>query len=167
MSAIDIMALAVEEQDRACAMIAGLHRCSIRLSRATTELGSFSVDERSGDSEIRISRHITDERQVRETARHEFAHQAAWLRYRYLGHGALWQTLATYLGCEPVPCSKDAFDPDVIRARQRFAVVCRGCGLSVTRQRRSKLVRAPWRVACARCAGTLSVVALAAPPVSL
>jgi predicted SprT family Zn-dependent metalloprotease len=162
-NAIDIMAVALAEQERAQAIIGGLDPCPIRLSRATTQLGSFSVDERSGDCEISVSRHLTDEAHVRETARHELAHHAAWQRYRYLGHGPLWQTLAVYLGCEPAPCAKDAFDPDIVRARERFVVMCKGCGLSVTRQRRSKLVKAPWRFSCARCAGRLSVVVLAAP----
>ena len=162
MTAIDVLTLAITEQERARAMVAGLDECPIHLSRATTELGSFLVDERTGETEIRISRHITDETQVRETARHEFAHQAAWERYRYLGHGPLWQTLAVYLGCEPVACGKHGLDPEIVRARQRFVVTCNGCGLSVTRQRRSKLIRAPWRFSCARCAGRLTVVALPA-----
>ena len=164
MSAIDVMAVALDEQVRARAIVAGLGLSPIRLSRATTELGSFSVDGASGDSEIRISRHIGDEAQVRETARHELAHQAAWERYRYLGHGPLWQTLAVYLGCEPVPCGDYHLDPDVVRERQRFVVVCQGCGLTTTRQRRSKLIKAPWRFACARCAGSLRVVAVAPLP---
>jgi predicted SprT family Zn-dependent metalloprotease len=166
MSAIDVMGLALEEQSRARAIVAGLGPCPIRLSRATTELGSFSVDPRSGDAEIRISRYITDEAQVRETARHELAHQATWQRYAYLGHGALWQTLAVYLDCQPVSCGAHTFDPAVVQQRQRFVVMCKSCGLSITRQRRSKLVRAPWRFACARCAGALQVVVLKPASVS-
>lgn len=156
----EILALALQEQVRARAIVAGLRHCPIRLSRATTELGSFSVDRRGGDYEIRISRHLRDVAQVRETARHEFAHQAAWERYHDLGHGALWQTLATYLGCEPVPCS-NGIDPEVLQRRRRYAITCARCGWETTRQRRSKLVDKPWRFACAHCGGRLLVAELA------
>lgn len=153
----DIHAIAIEEQKRARAIVAGLRHCQIVLSRATTELGSFSVERASGAIQIRISRHIDDEAQVRETIRHEFAHQAAWERYRDLSHGPLWQTMASYLGCEPTPCSQ--YD---IPKRHRYEISCASCGWTTRRQKRSKLVDAPWRFACAHCGGGLSVAALAA-----
>ena len=107
--------------------------------------------------EIRISRYIADEAQVRETARHELAHQAAWQRYEHLGHGPLWQTFALYLGCAPTSCGGRGLDEDVVRARLRYVVTCIECGLVTLRQKRSKLVRSPWRYACARCSGKLQV----------
>src|SRR5919205_571442 len=85
----DIHAIAIEEQARARAIVAGLKHCPIVLSRATTELGAFSVERSSGATQIRISRRIGDEAQIRETLRHELAHQAAWERYRDLSHGPL------------------------------------------------------------------------------
>lgn len=162
MDASEVLAIALEEQVRARAIVADLGPCPIVVSRATTSFGSFSVDRRGGDHEIRISRHITDEAQVRETARHELAHQAAWERYRHLGHGPLWQNFAAYLGCAPVPCSDKHLDEDVVRSRQRYVVTCTSCGLTVARQRRSKLVARPWRFACAVCNGKLQVVELPA-----
>jgi predicted SprT family Zn-dependent metalloprotease len=152
-----IHAIVADEQARARAIVAGLGHCTIRLSRATTELGAFTVDRRTRAIEIRISRHLRDEAQVRETARHELAHQAAWERYRDLSHGGLWQTMASYLGCEPVPCSQDGFDPDVMRRRQRYEISCLRCGARTLRQRRSKLVAMPWRFQCAQCGGKLEV----------
>ena len=157
MKQAQIHAIALEERTRAQAMVAGLRLCPIVLSRATTELGCFSVERASGAMQIRVSRHIDDEAQVRETMRHELAHQAAWERYRDLGHGALWQTLASYLGCEPVPCS--TYD---IPKHLRYEITCASCGWATKRQRRSKLVDKPWRFACARCGGRLSVAHLAA-----
>ncbi len=138
-------------------MLGGLSHCQIVLSRATTELGSFSVDRTTGVTQIRISRRIDDEGQVRETIRHEFAHQAAWERYRDLSHGPLWQTMASYLGCEPVPCSR--YD---IPKVHRYEVTCSSCGWATHRQKRSKLVDKPWRFACAYCGGALSVAEIAA-----
>ena len=157
MTPADIHAIAIEEQTRARAMLAGLRHCQIVLSRATTELGSFSVDRATGVTQIRISRRIDDETQVRETMRHEFAHQAAWERYRDLSHGPLWQTMASYLGCEPVPCSR--YD---IPKVHRYEIRCSSCGWATHRQKRSKLVDKPWRFACAYCGGTLCVAAIAA-----
>jgi predicted SprT family Zn-dependent metalloprotease len=153
----EIHELIREEQGRARSIVAGLGRCPVRLSRATTELGAFTVDPRNGSMEIRISRHLKDEEQVRETIRHEFAHQAAWERYRYLGHGALWQTLAVYLDCEPVSCSQGGIDPELIAKRQRYEITCTRCGVVTLRQRRSKLVAKPWRFVCAHCGGKLEV----------
>jgi hypothetical protein len=157
MKPAEIHEIALEERARAQAMVAGLRLCPIVLSRATTELGSFSVERASGATQIRISRHIDDEDQVRETMRHELAHQAAWDRYRDLGHGALWQTLAVYLGCEPVPCS--TYD---IPKKLRYEITCSKCGWTTKRQKRSKLVDKPWRFACAQCGGKLLVAALEA-----
>jgi predicted SprT family Zn-dependent metalloprotease len=162
MKPAEVLAIAFEEQARARAIVAGLGECSIRVSRSTTELGSILVDRHGGPVEIRVSRHLRDEDQVRETARHELAHQAAWERYRDLGHGALWQTLAAYLGCEPVPCSVEGIDPEVMRKRQRYIVTCAVCGWGVTRQKRSKLIDKPWRFSCAHCGGKLTVAMNAA-----
>ncbi|MEX0874933.1 MAG: SprT-like domain-containing protein [Actinomycetota bacterium] len=157
-----VLALLREEQARAISMVAGLKPCPLKVSRTTTELGSIIVDQSSGKVvEIRVSRHLADEAQVRETARHELAHQAAWHRYGDLGHGALWQTMAAYLGCSPVPCSDRALDPEVMRKRQRYAISCARCGWSTKRQRRSPLVARPWRFGCATCGGSLSVAVLA------
>ncbi len=157
MTPAEILAIVSQEQVRARAIVGGLHHCTIRLSRATTELGAFTVDRTSGAMEIRISRHIGAEHQIRETARHEFAHQAAWERYRYLGHGPYWQTLATYVGCEPVPCSQGGIDPQVMQRRERYEITCTNCGLKTKRQRRSKLVNKPWRFLCVRCGGEFRV----------
>jgi hypothetical protein len=157
MKPADIHAIAAEEQARARAIVAGLQHCQIVLSRATTELGSFSVDRRTGATQIRISRHIDDEAQIRETMRHEFAHQAAWERYRDLSHGPLWQTMASYLGCDPVPCSQ--YD---IPKVHRYEIVCAACGWTTHRQKRSKLVDRPWRYACGHCGGRLAVAEIAA-----
>jgi hypothetical protein len=153
----DIHAIAIEEQARARAIVAGLRHCPIVLSRATTELGAFSIDRTSGATQIRISRRIDDEAQVRETLRHELAHQAAWERYHDLSHGPLWQTMATYLGCEPVACSR--YDIPKIH---RYEITCASCGWTTRRQKRSKLVDRPWRYACAHCGGRLSVGEIAA-----
>jgi hypothetical protein len=153
----DVHAIALEERNRARAMVAGLGLCPIVLSRATTELGAFTVERGSGAIQIRISRRIDDEAQVRETMRHELAHQAAWERYRDLGHGAFWQTMATYLGCEPVPCS--TYD---IPKTVRYEVSCLACGWTTKRQKRSKLIEKPWRYACGHCGGKLAVSDLAA-----
>ena len=152
----------MEEQDRARAILPDLGPCPIVLSRATTSFGQFSVDVHDGDMEIRISKHITDERQVRETARHELAHQAAWERYTHIGHGPLWQMFASYLGCSPTPCSETSFAADILRARARYAIRCTRCGQTSMRQRRSRLVDRPHRYACARCGGKLEVELLAA-----
>ena len=84
MQPAEIHAIAIEEQARAQAIVAGLRHCSIVLSRATTELGAFTVERATGATQIRISRRIDDEAQIRETLRHELAHQAAWERYRDL-----------------------------------------------------------------------------------
>lgn len=164
MSAADILRIVGEEQERARAIVAGLGSCPVRLSRATTEFGAFLVDRASGDMEIRISRHIADGAVLRETARHELAHQAAWERYRDLGHGPLWQTMATYLGCAPVACTTYPVNAEVLGARQRFEIRCERCGWTTTRQRRSKLVARPWRFACARCRGRLRVSELEQDP---
>jgi hypothetical protein len=153
----DIHAIAIEEQARAQAIVAGLRHCSIVLSRATTELGAFTVERATGATQIRISRRIDDEAQIRETLRHELAHQAAWERYRDLTHGPFWQTMASYLGCEPVPCSQ--YD---IPKLHRYEITCASCGWTTHRQKRSKLVDKPWRFACARCGGRLAVAELAA-----
>ena len=153
----DIHAIAIEEQARARSIVAGLKHCPIVLSRATTELGAFSIERRTGRMQIRVSRRIDDEVQMRETLRHELAHQAAWQRYGDLTHGPLWQTMASYLGCEPVPCSR--YD---IPKVNRYEISCGVCGWTTHRQKRSKLVEAPWRFACAHCGGRLSVADLAA-----
>jgi predicted SprT family Zn-dependent metalloprotease len=162
MSPADILELALQEQIRARAIVPDLGACPIVLSRARTELGSFLVDPHDGTMEIRISRHIDDVGQIRETARHELAHQAAWERYLHVGHGALWKTFATYLGCEPVVCSRFVLDPVGVAARQRYSVACKRCGWTTTRERRSKLVTKPWRFACSRCGGSLRVTILTA-----
>lgn len=157
MTPSEIHAIAIEEQKRARSIVAGLRHCQIVLSRTTTELGSFSVERATGAIQIRVSRHIDDEAQIRETIRHEFAHQAAWERYRDLTHGPFWQTMAAYLGCEPTPCSQ--YD---IPKLHRYEISCASCGWTTRRQKRSKLVDKPWRFACARCGGALSVATLAA-----
>jgi predicted SprT family Zn-dependent metalloprotease len=155
----DVLSLALEEQVRARAIVAGLGPCPVVVSHARVTLGQFLVDRRDGSIEIRISRHIDDVDQVRETARHELAHQAAWERYRHFGHGPLWQTFATYLGCEPVRCA--LFNADR-HAAARYAVSCKRCGWTTARFRRSKLVAKPWRYLCAECGGRLQVALLAA-----
>jgi predicted SprT family Zn-dependent metalloprotease len=165
----DVLAFALEEQVRARAIVSGLGPCPIVLSRARTELGSFSVDandagRRRGGMEIRISRYINEPDQVRETARHELAHQAAWERYRYVGHGALWQTFASYLDCEPVACAGYVLDGHAPDGRPRYEIACNRCGWTTVRERRSKLVTKPWRFACARCGGSLHVVVLTEEP---
>lgn len=149
--------LVASEQTRARSIVADLSQCPIKLSRATTEFGAFLVDRRSGAMEIRISRHIDSIEVLRETARHELAHQAAWERYGHLGHGALWQTMAVYLGCVPVACTSFPVNAELLQERQRYEVTCDRCGWSTLRQRRSKLVVRPWRYACARCSGVLRV----------
>jgi predicted SprT family Zn-dependent metalloprotease len=153
----EILAVALREQDRARGIVAGLGPCPIVVSRATTLFGSFAVDPADGSIEIRISKHITDAEHVRETARHELAHQAAWERYRDMGHGPLWQTLASYLGCRPVSCTDDALDPAALSRFQRYVITCERCGWSISRQRRSKLVTRTSRYGCARCRGPLRV----------
>jgi predicted SprT family Zn-dependent metalloprotease len=155
--ATDVLGIALHEQVRARSIIAGLGPCPVVLSRATTLLGSFTVDTRTGRGAIRISRYILDPEQVRDTARHELAHQAAYELHGHLGHGPLWQTWARYLGCLPVSCSQTGIDPDIADARQRYMITCRACGWTTTRQRRSRLVRQPRRYACGRCAGSLLV----------
>lgn len=157
MTPAEIHAIAIEEQARARSIVAGLKHCPIVLSRATTELGAFSIERTTERTQIRVSRRIDDEAQVRETLRHELAHQAAWERYRDLSHGPLWQTLATYLGCEPVACSQ--YD---IPKRHRYSVTCTSCGWTTNRQKRSKLVDQPWRFACSHCGGRLAVAAITA-----
>jgi predicted RNA-binding Zn-ribbon protein involved in translation (DUF1610 family) len=160
---VDVLQIAFEEQVRARSIVSGLGPCRIVLSRARTELGSFSVSHDGRDMEIRISRHIPDAEQVRETARHELAHQAAWQRYHYVGHGALWQTFANYLGCEPKACSTVRLEGAI---RPKYVVVCNACGWSITRERRSKLVTRPWHFACPNCGGSLVVAAMPKEPVS-
>ena len=158
-----MLTIATEEQIRARSIVAKLGPCPIMITRTTTELGSIIVDRRTSKVvEIRISRHIVDDEQVRETTRHELAHQAAWERYRDLGHGALWQTMALYLGCSLEPCSDHALDPEIIRKRQRYEVSCASCGWATRRQRRSKLVDRPWRFGCGNCGGALQVALLPA-----
>jgi predicted SprT family Zn-dependent metalloprotease len=151
----DVLALALEEQLRARAIVAGLGDCLVVLSNARSTLGSFSVDRHNGSTEIRISRHLADVEQVRETARHELAHQVAWERYQDLGHGAFWQTMASYLGCEPVACVR--VDRASVATHDRYAITCKSCGWSTTRARRSKLVTKPWRFGCAECGAALRV----------
>jgi predicted SprT family Zn-dependent metalloprotease len=155
---MDILAIAHEEQARARAIVAKLGPCPIVLSRATTVLGSFNVDPHSGEMEIRLSKHLPDEAQIRETMRHELAHQAAWERYREIGHGGYWKTMANYLGCEPVACTRGALDVAV--QREKYEIACLTCGWATRRQRRSKLIDRPWRFACARCGGKLVVTTL-------
>jgi predicted SprT family Zn-dependent metalloprotease len=156
----EILEILAEEQSRARAIVAGLSHCPMRLSRATTEFGAFLVDRRNGSMEIRISRHIDEEEILRETARHELAHQAAWERYRDLGHGPLWQTMASYLDCQPVACAQRQVNPELLARRQRYRILCAACGWETLRQRRSKLVLRPWRYACAHCKGALTVTEL-------
>jgi predicted SprT family Zn-dependent metalloprotease len=158
--AMDVLAVALAEQGRARAIIADLGPCRIVLSRMTTSFGVFSVEPESGDMEIRISKHISTVEQVRETARHELAHQAAWERYADVGHGAYWQTFASYLGCEPIACARVPMFSDVAIVA-RYRVTCSACGWAVVRQRRSKLVAKPWRFGCARCGGKLVVASIA------
>jgi predicted SprT family Zn-dependent metalloprotease len=149
-----ILGLALAEQSRALAIVAGLRRCPVVLSHARITLGAFTVDRHSGATEIRISRHLTDPEQVKETARHEFAHQAAWERYAHFGHGPLWQTFASYLGCEPVRCARvDPSEP----LEARYAITCRRCGWTTTRVKRSKLVTRSSRYRCSSCGGRLRV----------
>ncbi len=158
----DILAIALSEQVRARGILAGLGPCPINLSRATTLFGSFLVDQSDGSIEIRISKHIIDASHVRETARHELAHQAAWERYSDMGHGALWQTMASYLGCRPVSCTEDALDPAAILGSQRYVITCKRCGWTISRQKRSKLVTRTSRYGCAKCRGPLRVEEVAA-----
>jgi hypothetical protein len=153
----DILDIALGEQERARGIVAGLGPCPVSLSRARVTLGSFVVDRDTGATEIRISRHLSDPDQVRETARHELAHQAAWERYGHFGHGAFWQTFASYIGCAPVRCAQFAADREAVA---KYAVTCTCCNWATTRLKRSKLVRAPWRYACASCGSRLRVVAL-------
>lgn len=160
MTPSDVLALAREEQQRALQIVAGLRPCPIVLSRATAQLGSFTVDRLTGDRVIRVSRHLADDAQVRDTARHELAHQAAWDLHGHLGHGPVWRMWARYIGCAPVACSAAGIDPDVVRSRERYAIECGSCGWRTTRQRRSKLVAKPWRFLCARCRGRLRVAEL-------
>ena len=152
-----MLAILSDEQSRARSIVADLSHCQIRLSRATTEFGAFLVDRRTRAMEIRISKHIDSVEVLRETARHELAHQAAWERYGHLGHGPLWQTMAVYLGCPPVACATFPVNAELLQERQRYSVTCDSCGWSTLRQRRSKLVARPWRYACARCSGALRV----------
>jgi predicted SprT family Zn-dependent metalloprotease len=153
----DILDTALLEQIRARAIVAGLRPCPVVLSHAWVTLGAFVVDKHTGATEIRISRHLSEADQVRETARHELAHQAAWERYGHFGHGPLWQTFASYIGCEPVRCAQ--FDTDA-QAAARYAITCTHCSWATTRLRRSKLVRTPWRYTCASCGSKLRVLAL-------
>ena len=155
---MDILAIALEEQVRARGIIPGLGPCPILLSRATTVLGSFNIDRVTGEYEIRISKHLPDEEQVRETTRHELAHQAAWERYRDFGHGGFWKTMANYLGCEPVPCAPGRLE--VAMMRDRYEISCASCGWTTRRQRRSKLIDRPWRYGCGRCGGKITVTLL-------
>ena len=158
MDPVQILDIARHEQVRARGIVAGLGTCPLVVSNARVTLGAFVVDRDTGAAEIRISRYLGDEAQVRETARHELAHQAAWERYRDFGHGPLWQTFASYIGCEPVRCAQFPADRE---AAARYAVTCTRCSWATTRLKRSKLVRAPWRYICASCGSKLRVVALA------
>ena len=155
----DILVIALDEQVRARAIVAGLGPCPVYLSHARVTLGAFVVERDTGAAEIRVSRHLGQEDQVRETVRHELAHQAAWERYGHFGHGPLWQTFASYIGCEPVRCAQ--FDADRDGAA-RYAITCTQCSWATTRLKRSKLVRAPWRYACASCGSKLRVLTLPA-----
>lgn len=157
MDAAEILAIAMQEQVRARAIVAGLGPCAISLSRATTLLGTYTVDVRTGLGSIRISRHLVDPERVVDTARHELAHQAAYELHRHLGHGPLWQMWARYLGCAPVSCEGAGIDPDVAGRAQRYALTCARCGWRITRQKRSRLVRHPRRYACGRCRGPLDL----------
>ena len=147
----------LHEQTRARSIIAGLGSCPVILSSGRVTLGAFLVDRYDGTSEIRISRHLRTEEHVRETARHELAHQAAWERYGHFGHGPYWQMFASYLGCEPVRCAQSEPEDD---ADARYAVMCTNCEWSTTRFRRSKLIRSPWRFSCSACGSKLRVLAL-------
>lgn len=158
-----LLELARAEQARALGIVAGLQPCPIVLSRATTLLGSFSVDMRTKQGTIRISRYLTDSEQARDTIRHELAHQAAHDLHGHLGHGPAWRMWARYIGCVPKACSAAGVDPDVTARRQRYVVGCGRCGWRTTRQRRSTIVRQPRRYACARCNGPLSVTTVGGP----
>jgi predicted SprT family Zn-dependent metalloprotease len=157
MTPAEILDIVLDEQARARSIVAGLGPCPVHLSHARVTLGAFVVDKDTGATEIRISRHLEEAVQVRETARHELAHQAAWERYGHFGHGALWQTFASYIGCEPVRCAQ--FDAD-LEVAAKYAITCTHCSWATTRLTRSKLVRAPWRYACAACGSKLRVAAL-------
>lgn len=153
----EILAIAAEEQQRANSILAGLGDCPIVLSKATTVLGTFSVDVRTQVQQIRLSRYLRDEVQVRDTVRHEIAHQVAYERHAYLGHGQLWKMWAEYLGCIPVACSSVGVDPEAIAQRLRYVLKCRLCGWTIVRQRKSKLIRNRRRYACAMCRGPLDL----------
>lgn len=150
----EILDAALREQTRARSIVAGLGPCPVVLSNAHITLGAFTVDKHDGSLEIRISRHLDDAEQVRETARHELAHQAAWQRYGHFGHGPLWQTFASYLGCEPVRCAQFDVREEAVA---RYVIACTHCTWFTTRMRRSRLVRTPWRYACASCGSKLRV----------
>jgi predicted SprT family Zn-dependent metalloprotease len=77
-----------------------------------------------------------DERQVKDTLRHELAHIAAGMK-RQAPHGERWQAWAVRLGVEPRATARAAPTNAPVRSSKRryWGLVCHGCGLRLARTR--------------------------------
>lgn len=77
-----------------------------------------------------------DERQVKDTLRHELAHIAAGMK-RQAPHGEHWQAWAVRLGVEPRATARAAPTNAPARSSKRryWGLECHGCGLRLARTR--------------------------------
>ena len=108
--------------------------------------------------QIEVSAALMDDPQrLRTTLVHELLHTCPGCR----NHGEKWKAYAGIVnqawGMEitrTVPVEGDA---EPLRHEEiKYIIQCQQCGAQITRYRKSKVVKAPWRYRC-RCGGKLKV----------
>ena len=132
-------------------------------NRAMKQLGSFRSPAKPGAAPLRItlSRLVMDDDALfLDTARHEYAHAAAYILDpgRRHGHDALWKELCRRVGCMPRSRTASKTVADKRREQAKYTLRCRCCGSESNFVRRGKtvdmLLRGQGRrLRCTRCGG--------------
>lgn len=114
----------------------GLHAWKFKWDRAVKRFGQCSFNTRT----ISLSKPLTevnDVANVKDTILHEIAHALAGYD---AGHGPKWQKIAVELGANPSSHNEGNDVP------ARYSLVCKNCGYSKSRYRRTST-----KYACTRC----------------
>jgi predicted SprT family Zn-dependent metalloprotease len=85
---------------------------------------------------IHVSQHyiqLTPPEEITDTILHEIAHALSYTRYgsKGRGHGFLWKQVCREIGADPTRVTEKA----VSTATPNYTIICRKCGVEVTRHR--------------------------------
>ena len=115
-------------------------------NRAMKQLGSFRSPAKPGAAPLRITLSrlvMEDDALFMDTARHEYAHAAAYLMYpgQRHGHDKLWKTLCVRIGCTPRSRTMLTDEAKAQREQKaKYMIRCKSCGRESLYFRRGKAV---------------------------